>query len=264
MGVLEDYTKLLRNQKQAQQTHKKSFTQDKSIADMDREGLDAVKAGARQWPGDVLGFVGDLADGAYYAGRRIAGGQSQKSIPSLGAGAAIRRKLGQPLGMPAPRKQAEMTSLDEDPRTEAVRFLNPLMGVDPLAAANSPIGRGALAAFAAANGMPGDMAMLGILKSKGGNWRNDDISAVLRALKENLGETDPVNLRRIREEFKNPSLGVEGEALGKWVDGPLRKYITRDMATEGDPLAPRELPEDLNFAKGGLVNTNILSLHGYN
>lgn len=79
-------------------------------------------------------------------------------------------------------------------------------------------------------------AVAGVVKNKGGNWIGSSVDQMLQPLMEKLGETSPAALAEIRQRLGNQELGRKGEALGQWVQGPLRKYIMRDMATEGDPV----------------------------
>ncbi len=80
-------------------------------------------------------------------------------------------------------------------------------------------------------------AMLaGVIKPRGGNWIPGDVESSISNLFERLGETDPQRLAALREQMGNSELGRSGEALGRWIEGPLTKYIKRDMATPEDPV----------------------------
>lgn len=68
---------------------------------------------------------------------------------------------------------------------------------------------------------------LGIIKAKGGNWLTGSVEGALKGLKTNA---------RLFPDAKPSQL-----ALDNWVEGPLTKYVKRDMATEGDPV--RKLAE---------------------
>lgn len=79
-------------------------------------------------------------------------------------------------------------------------------------------------------------ALAGVIKPRGGNWIPGDVESSISNLFERLGETDPARLAALREQMGNPELGRTGEALGRWIEGPLTKYIKRDMATPEDPV----------------------------
>lgn len=79
-------------------------------------------------------------------------------------------------------------------------------------------------------------ALAGVIKPRGGNWIPGDVESSISNLFERLGETDPARLAALREQTGNPELGRSGEALGRWIEGPLTKYIKRDMATPEDPV----------------------------
>ena len=78
--------------------------------------------------------------------------------------------------------------------------------------------------------------LAGVIKPRGGNWIPGDVESSISNLFEGLGETDPQRLAALREQMGNPELGRAGEALGRWIEGPLTKYIKRDMATPEDPV----------------------------
>ena len=79
-------------------------------------------------------------------------------------------------------------------------------------------------------------ALAGVIKHRGGNWIPGDVESSISNLFERLGETDPQRLAALREQMGNPEWGRSGEALGRWIEGPLTKYIKRDMATPEDPV----------------------------
>lgn len=78
--------------------------------------------------------------------------------------------------------------------------------------------------------------LAGVIKPRGGNWIPGDVESSISNLFERLGETDPQRLAALREQMGHPELGRSGEALGRWIEGPLTKYIKRDMATPEDPV----------------------------
>lgn len=82
---------------------------------------------------------------------------------------------------------------------------------------------------------------LGIIKAKGGNWLTGSVENALKGLKKpSLGDyanrypNQPVPEAMVQEFLPNT-------ALNNWIEGPLTKYVKRDMATEGDPV--RKLAE---------------------
>lgn len=79
-------------------------------------------------------------------------------------------------------------------------------------------------------------ALAGVIKPRGGNWIPGGVESSISNLFERLGETDPARLAALREQMGNPELGRSGEALGRWIEGPLTKYIKRDFATPEDPI----------------------------
>lgn len=76
----------------------------------------------------------------------------------------------------------------------------------------------------------------GIIKLPGGNWKEDTIDKALQPILENLGETNPERLAQIRERLGDPSAGIHGEVLGRWVNKKLRTYVKNEMGTEKDPI----------------------------
>lgn len=112
-----------------------------------------------------------------------------------------------------------------------------MMGEGPL--------RGALSA----------VAPLNVIKDKGGNWIPQHIE---QAIKPELRAT---NLEQLMNDptiaqFLQPRAKAMEKArtMDKWVQGPLKKYIMRDMASPEDPirkLAERGIlhvdPQELNF-----------------
>lgn len=73
-------------------------------------------------------------------------------------------------------------------------------------------------------------AMAGVIKEKGGQWLSGGVERMLNSLKR----AAPAVLDQagnVRTDIVGPD-----QALNKWIDGPLRKYIMRDMATPGDPI----------------------------
>jgi hypothetical protein len=102
---------------------------------------------------------------------------------------------------------------------------------------------------------PGPLgALAGVIKAKGGNWLGRSVEDAIDPLLERLGEVRPERLAQL--QAINPAIRNDGtgQALYNWIEGPLSKYIKRDMATPGDPvraLAEQDIlhvaPDQLNF-----------------
>lgn len=75
---------------------------------------------------------------------------------------------------------------------------------------------------------------LGIIKAKGGNWLTGSVEQALKGLKTNA---------HLFPDAKPSQL-----ALDNWIEGPLTKYVKRDMATEGDPVRKLADQDILHFA----------------
>jgi hypothetical protein len=89
--------------------------------------------------------------------------------------------------------------------------------------------------------------VLGVIKGKGGNWLPKNIEQTLGNLKI---KREPLDMAQTQWEELTP----ENNAINSWIEGPLKKYIQRDMATPDDPirkLADQGIlhvnPEQLNF-----------------
>ncbi len=93
--------------------------------------------------------------------------------------------------------------------------------------------KGALSLLGSGPAAGGRAAQRGVIKAPGGNW---DKESVERALADVSG---------YQEGFKVES------PIGSWVDKNLRNYVTRDMATERDPVRklllehPEYAPQDM-------------------
>lgn len=70
------------------------------------------------------------------------------------------------------------------------------------------------------------------VKLKGGNWLRQ---SGLEYLDELAGEMNPVRLAALRAGMGQEA-GLNQEHLGKWVKGPLTKYIKNQLGTADDPL----------------------------
>lgn len=82
--------------------------------------------------------------------------------------------------------------------------------------------------------------LAGVVKPKGGNWLGGEVENIMNWLKKG-------------------GIGNRAEALNQFVEGPLTKYVKRDMATEGDPL--RKLAEEgkLHFNQEAVLDPENLA-----
>lgn len=125
---------------------------------------------------------------------------------------------------------------------------------------------------------------LGIIKQKGGNWLNGSVE---NALHQGLARRTDYGLLRNDEVAKHLGISMEealdlmrndpvaweaartglyqkmpenalNAALNRWIEGPLTKYVKRDMATEGDPV--RKLAEQgvLHFQPPDGFNSRLV------
>jgi len=90
--------------------------------------------------------------------------------------------------------------------------------------------------------------LAGVIKPKGGNWIPEGIDKALAELTKRMVKESPDDIRGYLNvaRLETPEAVPQYEQLLKmaeidapmrnWVEGPLRKYIMRDMATEGDPI----------------------------
>jgi hypothetical protein len=119
-----------------------------------------------------------------------------------------------------PPSQPEMWSLS---REEQARTESPL-SMAQMEAEKSPI---------KVSKDPGDWIGAGIIKAKGGNWLSGNLEKVIKGLKRSefprADLTDPTL-------WKEAELAKGAEPVNKWVDRNLRRYLTNDMGTEGDPV----------------------------
>ena len=199
--------------------HTRSYSQDRPIGSGDN--AKAIVRGVKQWLPDIPGAVGDLADMLYAGGANALQGQKRRSIAPLGAGPAIRRAIAKK----SPLEQVEMRATPEtDWVEEGVRFANPAMFMSPKNIAQ-------LGGLALAGGVPG--AAMAVVKPRGGNWYtgSEMESAIKGLLKGQNGR----------------GVSIEGLALNKWLEGPLQRYVKRDMATEAYRA------QNPGYAQGGLV-----------
>lgn len=74
-------------------------------------------------------------------------------------------------------------------------------------------------------------ALAGVIKPRGGNWLESGLKPVLQDLKRAAyNRPEPLENEYPVELFR------QNEALNRWIEGPLTKYIKRDIGTEQDPV----------------------------
>lgn len=230
-------------------THYKSTSQDRPLG----AGWGDVKKGTKSWAPDVAGFfLGDIPDAIAYALRRAKNVQGEQSIPSLGAGAAVRRavhdlqaELGLEDKFVPPTGQSVGPIYEPSAREEVAQFANPLAFVNPTSVARGA-GRGGAEVIARAMQSEGPLARMAtagfrpmnVVKNKGGNWLTGSVEDALRRLKQK-GPYDDFAALRASEEASNPELAASSmrrSATNSWIDKALTKYVKNQMATPEDPI----------------------------
>lgn len=203
--------------------HTRSYSQDRPIGS--GENAKSILRGVKQWIPDIWGTFGDAGDALSYATRKVLRGQSPRTVASTGLGEKARLLTSGK----SPLSQVQMTEIPEtDWFEEGTRMLNPAMW-NPRAAMK-------LGALGLASGVPG--ASLAIVKPKGGNWLlgpSNELEASIRSLMK--GSQD--NYRTLLAKGMIDEAAVQAKpeyALNKWLEGPLTRYLKRDLATEGDPV----------------------------
>lgn len=237
--------------------HTRSYSQDRPIGS--GENASALIRGIKQWLPDIPGSVSDLVDMAYAGGRNVLQGQKQRSIPSLGLGEKARKLVKQ-------RPALEQVQMTETPETnwleEGTRMLNPAMFMSPKNIAT-------MGGLALAGGVPG--ASMAIVKPRGGNWFTGSGSELESAIKSLMkGSTDNYRTLLAKGMIDDAAVKAKPEyALNKWLEGPLTKYLKRDLATEADPVrkllegdrpvSHMNLDDLLNSSQEGWVSQEALS-----
>lgn len=76
--------------------------------------------------------------------------------------------------------------------------------------------------------------MAGVIKPQGGQWLDDTVQSALNKLKNNRGAYPADQIDQLPEQLQ--ATAKKANALNNWIDGPLRKYIMRDMGSPQDPI----------------------------
>lgn len=219
------------------------------------ETVEGLKRGLANWIPDVAALPGDVADILAYAAQKIGRGQSQKSVPSLGAGEATRRAVREWLGVQRPTVEPSIGSPYEPSGPESFASLvNPLMMVNPSTAGKVAVGGvkglGMLGAEAIARGIESGNPLLAmaqpmsVVKPKGGQWLPGSVEDALRGLRRPNTRIHGGNEITLEQARNWPGLEPEASsdlALNQWIEGPLTKYIKNRMASPEDEV--RKLAE---------------------
>ena len=99
----------------------------------------------------------------------------------------------------------------------------------------------------------GGMGALGVIKNKGGNWLTGSVENALKGLKRGNPAPTERQLELVHQRGGQEAVDrfiangdkwnteSKADVINNWIEGPLTKYVKRDMATEGDPV--RKLAE---------------------
>lgn len=168
---------------------------DARLAEAARRIGQASARGLRSWVPDLLAFPADILDAGAYAAHKVAAGQSERSVPSLGAGEAVRRAMTRtqrPAAAQAEWSDPEAEARGAEGVEGALQALNPLFFTNPAKLAQlarTPMGMAALSVLAGAHGTPMGGA-LGVIKPRGGQWLSGSTDAALKGFKVSTPELD--------------------------------------------------------------------------
>lgn len=80
-------------------------------------------------------------------------------------------------------------------------------------------------------------ALAGVIKPRGGNWIPGDVeSSISNLLRPTPGPAYDMYGNEVPNPLANSPMYRDNAALNRWIEGPLTKYIKRDMATPEDPV----------------------------
>ena len=190
----------------------------------------------------TLGFPGDLTRMGYTLTGNEQPGKGWTLLPDT---SDMRRKLPSvPVGMRADVYDSLGSQMPLSPgQVGKVAGLAGLGGAEVLARAMNS--EGALASMLTAGMRP-----IGAVKGKGGQWLAGSVEDALKPMRKTsvgmdpverlkqldvlrASTTDPELLRAIDIDYPNQMRNL---SLNNWIDGPLAKYVKRDMGTPNDPV----------------------------
>lgn len=94
-------------------------------------------------------------------------------------------------------------------------------------------------------------ALAGVIKPRGGNWLTGSVENALRGIKKpELSPAMDVYGNIVPNALINSPTAISNSALNKWIEGPLTKYIKRDMATPNDPVMALAEQNILHYVPG--------------
>ena len=80
-------------------------------------------------------------------------------------------------------------------------------------------------------------ALAGVIKPRGGNWIPGDVeSSISNLLRPTPSPAYDMYGNEVPNVLANSPMYRANAALNRWIEGPLTKYVKRDMATPEDPV----------------------------
>lgn len=80
-------------------------------------------------------------------------------------------------------------------------------------------------------------ALAGVIKPRGGNWIPGDVeSSISNLLRPTPSPAYDMYGNEVPNPLANSPMYRDNAVLNRWIEGPLTKYIKRDMATPEDPV----------------------------
>jgi len=149
-----------------------------------------------------------------------------RTLENINYGTPVTQGRGETYGFTADTKDALTGALDIAPIVPAAARM-----VKPLAKAAAPYAARHAVNLAEKYGVSPTM---NVIKPKGGNWLNHTVGDAVEPLKRHL-------------TFTPPSEVPNTDAVNKWVDSKLAKYITNEMATPEDPIRALAEKDILHF-----------------
>ncbi len=137
--------------------------------------------------------------------------------------------------------------LPSDPGYEEPGLEPPMISPDDLIGTGIPSKLGALALGGFKGAGP---LALGVIKQKGGNWLTGSVEGALKGLKSRVPVPEDAT-PRLPWTAEDDIEAARAVGLNKWIEGPLTKYVKRDMATPEDPIRA--------LAEQGILHTELVS-----